>query len=568
MVRITIGIFIIAFIALNINAQKIKYPKDYFRSPLDIPHILSGTFGELRSNHFHSGIDFKTQGKTGKKVYAIADGYVSRIKVSAWGYGYALYITHPNGYTSVYGHLQSYSKKIEDYVKKYQYRIKSFAFDHFPDSTKLKVKKGEVIALSGNSGYSGGPHLHFEIRDSKTEHPHNPLLFGINVKDNISPTLEHIKLYPLRDCLINGKDSAWLIDIAKTNKTTYQDTLEISGTFGVGISTYDKLNYANNHNGVYSISLFVDNKQIYYHDLEKFGFHESRYLNSLIDYARYKKSKNRIQKSFLQPGNKLGIYENIKNDGKIKFTDTLIHKLSYLVEDYAGNQSVYNIYIKGSLKKHSSLVNSCHKTFKHNEANYFSENGCMLYFPKGVFYEDTNFKFATNSRPKDAYANLYSILSKYMPAHKSFSISIKPDTNLTVAQKSKAFIARVEENGNVYEGGKWSGSYLMAKSRTFGNFTIMLDTVAPKITPINFKNNQGVGNLTEIKIKITDDFSGIDSYTPKLNGKWVLMEYDGKKDMLTYKFDERLTKGTNKFSLTVVDNKGNKTVFKANLVKK
>lgn len=563
-------ILIISLLHVYSYSQIKKYPTNYFRSPLDITHIYSGTFGELRSNHFHSGVDFKTKGKTGLKIYAIADGYVSRIKVSAWGYGYALYVKHPNGYTSVYGHLEKYNDEIAEYVKKYQYRIKSFGFDHFPDSTEFRVKKGDILGYSGNTGYSGGPHLHFEIRDSKTEYPMNPLLFGMNFKDDIAPTIELIKVYPLENSLINDKDSALLIDLADWDKKSpYKDTIDISGTFGLGICTFDMLNYAYNHNGVYEIQLYIDDKLIYAHDLEKFGFHETRYLNSLIDYEYYKKEKKRIQKSFIEQGNKLGIYSKALNKGFIELTDTLIHSLSYLIKDVAGNQSLYKIFVKG-VSETIKERKPCNNPFRYDKENYYSDNGCMVYMPKGVLYSDICFEFMASQKIEGSFSKLYTVHDKYVPAHKSFSISIKPDTSMNIYTKSKAFIARVEGDANnlfVYEGGKWSGSYLMTNSRNFGDFAILIDTVAPEVTPINFSNNQNVSNLQELKVKITDDLSGIDDYKPSLNGEWILMEYDGKNDLLIYKFDHRVIKGKNTFQLVVTDNKENKTIYRATITK-
>ena len=159
---------------ISVSMAQNSYPQDYFQSPLEIPLILSGTFAELRSNHFHSGLDIKTQQQSGLKVMAAASGFVSRIKVSHFGYGKALYITHPNGYTTVYAHLQNFNPEIDAYIKHRQYKNESYEIELFPKAGELLVNNGDIVAYSGNTGGSGGPHLHFEIRN-KQEHPMNPM---------------------------------------------------------------------------------------------------------------------------------------------------------------------------------------------------------------------------------------------------------------------------------------------------------------------------------------------------------------------------------------------------------
>lgn len=553
-----------------------QYPKDYFRSPVDFPIVLSGTFGELRSNHFHSGIDIKTRGVTGHEIRAIADGYVSRIKVSAWGYGYALYISHPNGYTSVYGHLQSYNNKIASYVKDYQYKIKSFGFNHYLSKNALPVKKGEVIGLSGNTGYSFGAHLHFEIRESHTQCPLNPLLFGFEVKDNINPIIEYVKVFPLNDhTFINHSDTAIVFPVEKKSKlytNSQYDTIEFSGEIGLGISTYDKLNYAYNHNGVYAIELFVDSVLHYKHDLDKYCFHETKYINSLIDYERYLKKRDRIQKSFIEPGNQLSIYKNVTNSGHISFNDTLFHVITYKVEDLAGNESVYSVVVKN--KKRGDALASGEKNklgishFQHDEENYYSTDGCMVYLPANILYKDMMFCFEKHKPLENTLTPVFSIHNKFVPLHGSYSVSIQ-SKGLSHKLKTKAFIARLDEDGELfYEGGKWKGSYLMAKTRYFGNFAVAIDTVAPEITPVNFSDKDNVSDLEELQVKIEDDITGIRKYTPILNGKWLLMEYDGKNNMLTYKIDKRLKQGQNKFKLVVTDRRNNRSIYTAELNKK
>ena len=285
-----------------------KYPTDYFGNPLEIGTILAGTFGELRSNHFHAGLDIKTQQREGLKVFATAEGHVSRIKISPWGYGKAIYIEHPNGYTTVYGHLKYFAPEIEAYIKEQQYKKESFAIELFPTKDILNVTKNQLIAYSGNTGGSGGPHLHYEIRDSR-QHPMNPMLFGHHVKDTSKPRVNAVYAYSLTDSSqVNHHNDRVKIKLTKGKDGNYlAETVHASGIIGLGVNTYDKQDLAHNKNGVYNIKTYINGKQNYELDFKKFSFNESRHLNQLIDYSYFKKHKSRIQKLFKNASNPLSI---------------------------------------------------------------------------------------------------------------------------------------------------------------------------------------------------------------------------------------------------------------------
>ena len=285
---------------------QINYPENIFRSPLDIPLVLSGTFGELRSNHFHYGIDIKTQQREGLPIYAIGDGTITRIKISLWGYGKALYIEHPNGYTSVYGHLQKFSPEIETYIKKIQYNKKSYKLEVFPDYGEIKIKKGKIIAYGGNTGGSFGPHLHFEIRNSISEQPTNPLLYGFNVSDAVNPTLSGLYGYPLSEnAVINQSENrVQLSFLRQKDGALLADKIYAIGTIGIGINVYDQQDLATNKNGVYSVQLLVNGKIYSDYNFKNLSFSESRYINTFIDYAYFSKYKQRIQLCFRTPENR------------------------------------------------------------------------------------------------------------------------------------------------------------------------------------------------------------------------------------------------------------------------
>ena len=291
------------------NAQK-QYPTDYFSPPLKIPIILSGTFGELRSDHFHSGIDIKTQGKQGIPIYAPANGFVSRIKVSQYGFGKALYIEHPNGYTTVYAHIKKFAPTIQRYIKGIQYKKENYQTGNlFLKPDKFPLKKGEIIAYTGDTGSSGGPHLHYEIRNTKTEHIINPLLFGIDPKDDKSPTFQKLIAYPLNEqSRVNNSSLKSVISFKKVKDNNYiSESITASGVIGFGISVFDRLSEALNKNGIYSLEMKVNGSTVYYHDVETFSFAESKYINLLIDYKHYKTYRDKVPKTHTVNANRLNL---------------------------------------------------------------------------------------------------------------------------------------------------------------------------------------------------------------------------------------------------------------------
>ncbi len=543
-----------------------KYPNDAFRPPLDIPIILAGTFGELRSNHFHAGIDIKTQQREGIPVMAIGDGTITRIKVSIWGYGKVLYIAHPNGYTSVYGHLQKFSPEIEAYIKKIQYDKKSFEVEVFPDYGELKVNKGELIAYSGNTGGSAGPHLHFEIRSSISEKPTNPLLYGLEVPDATNPTLEKLFLYPLTEkSHINGNGERTQINFSKQSDGTYlADKVTALGTLGVGFIGFDRLDMAANKNGVYSVALSVNGKVYSLYDFESFSFGETRYINTLVDYDYLGRYRQRIQKSFKSPGNYLNIYKELYNNGEIAINEGLSYTLNLLIKDYAGNKVELNIPVEG-VKTEKALHRTSDKTDTYviaKKPNNYDLGGAKVYFPTNTFYEDF---YIDLKKGKDTV----TIHNNTVPAHRNFTITFDA-SSFSEEEQKHLFIARLDDKArpnytNTYK----RGEVFTARTRYLGTYTLAMDTIAPTIRTKNFKDKQWLNNYKYLSVYIADDLSGVDSYSATLNGEWILMEYEPKNNTLTYNFDDKIADQTQcVLKVTVTDNVGNENTLTTSFYRK
>jgi len=572
----TLFTFIILMNVFSGFGQNTAYQDIHFRSPLDIPLLLSGTFGELRSNHFHSGIDIKTEGVEGQKVYAIEDGYVSRLKISTGGYGNVLYITHPNGFVSVYGHLQRFNDSIQQFVRNLQYRKERFAVESFPKKGSIKVKKGEVIAYSGNSGGSLGPHLHFEIREERTQYPVNPLLFGgIRITDEVRPRIAELAIYPLNgQTFINGKNDTLFLAVEKKGSQYVLapgKVISVSGPFSLGIRTYDQMNESYNKNGIYRIALSLDDEQVFGLEMDKLSFATTRYVNSLVDYPYYKLKKRRLIRTQVDTNNRLFNYRDVSNNGIFSFSDTLTHSFKFKITDTYQNSSVLTFKME-SIKPGLEVMTNDSSTnkglfFKFSKEQLIGEPRIALAFPANAFYRSLYFQLKTLPPTDESFSPVFQVHNKFTPVQKHFSITITPDS-IPELLKDKLYIAyQADKKVYYYIGSKWKEDKLTAKSRILGNYTVLADTIPPEIKALNFFDGKNVSKQSTLKVSIKEKQTGIKSYRGTFNGRWILMAYDPKKNRLTYTFDERILKGSNVFKLVVKDYLGNVAVYEASINK-
>lgn len=546
---------ILAFLFSPFLFAQTQYPKDYFRPPLDVPMQLSGNFGELRPNHFHAGFDLKTNQKEGLNVYAIADGYVSRIKISTFGNGKCIYITHPNGYTSVYGHLQTTVGPIQDYVKKTHYKEKAYEIEMLLKPDELPVTKGQLIALSGNTGSSEGPHLHFEIRDTKTEFVINPIFFGFdqNIKDTKKPTLSSLYVYPLYNATVNQSKQPLLVNMTLQKDGTYLAAkVKTNGKIGFGINASDTDDVSFNKNGVFNVSTFLNGNQNYNYQFNTYSFDEMRYINAFIDYPRYKKTSQRVQKLFMKTPFALSIIKTDSLRGIISAVPNLTSNYRIEVSDYFGNSNSITVPIEYDLE--TPLVPAEAVTSKYfvryNKDSNFEKDNMSVFFPAGTFYDDFNLNF-------DVKNNKIYIHDDTVPVHSNFTITIK-DTVYPESLKDKLYIGK----GTSYNGTLRKGDIFTAKAKILGTYGLVLDTIAPVIKIAKPVEGKWISDQKKIEFTISDSLSGIKSYNGYLNGSWVLFEYENKNRKITHIFDDQyLTEGENFLKIEVVDNVGNSTIF-------
>jgi hypothetical protein len=556
--RYTLKILFLFLIQFSI--AQTPYPQDYFRSPLDVTLILSGTFAELRSNHFHSGLDIKTQQREGLNVYAAAEGYVSRIKISHYGYGKALYITHPNGYTTVYAHLKKFAPRVEDYIKKLQYEKESFEIEVFPDNETLPIASDEIVAYSGNTGGSGGPHLHFEIRD-KEERPINPMLFGIDIKDSQPPKIISAFAYPISgDAHINESTELTKLRLKEENNGTYTvENIKAYGKIGFGIETYDRQDLAANKNGVSNIQTFFNGNKNFEIDFKRFSFDETQHLNRLIDYEYYENENTRIQKLFVQQNNPLSLYKDVDSNGYVQVEDSTSSVYKVRVKDFKDNDSWITINIKG--EKIDALKPKYIKATDYfvyaDQSTTLEKENVSVYIPSNTFYDDFFIDF-------NVVNDTLTIHEPIIPLQKNMVINFDV-SDYKEEDKNKLYIGRLSKYGNkiYYVSAIKKENTLTAFTKTLGTYTIGIDNDEPSIKPVNFQEGKWLSKYRYLTLKIDDKTSGVKSYRATINGKWILMEYDYKKNTLVYDFNDDVIKNETKYNLKVIvtDNVGNSSTF-------
>jgi hypothetical protein len=534
-------------------------------SPLDIPLLLSGNFGELRTNHFHAGTDIKTQERIGHSVKAVKDGYVARIGVSPYGYGNVLYIAHPDGTTSVYGHLDKFVSRIEALVRDSQYQRESFAVNLTLSPGDLPVKKGERIALSGNTGGSGGPHLHFELRDTQTEETFDALpYFKGRIADTRAPEIRGIRVFPQPGKgIANGSTRAQTITLT-TTKAGKQTVGAITawGQVGVGVKAYDYMTNTSNVYGVKEVILKVDNQEVYHAVVDRFSFDNDRALNSYVDWKEWTDHRQFFMKAYVEPGNKLGFNQSASN-GLLDINQEKTYNLEYVLKDAYGNTSRLNFTIVGQ-KTAIPAVKPNGQLFAYNKDNSYNGNGISLNIPKGNLYTDIYFNVTEVADGSSPYAPLYK-LEERVPLHSYCPLTLTITDN-TYPDKAKYGIVQLLPNGKKnWVGGKYILGTITARIRELGSYTVLTDVTPPVIAPLG--QAKWVANR-RVAFKISDDLSGIASYRGTVDGHWVLFEYDAKNNYLYYNHDAGALRALSVhdgkspvLNLIVTDDAGNEAQF-------
>ena len=552
--KLFLKILYILFFLCNVN---IVLSQDIdFHTPIDSPFDLSGTFGEYRSR-FHTGIDFKSRGVLNQKIFSIEEGYISRIEVNNYGYGKVIYIDHPNGYTSVYAHLNNFNTEIDTYIKSEHYKLKSSTLKKFPKKDELKVKKGELIGYSGNTGGSFGPHLHFEIRDTDTQDALNPLIFNYEYLDTERPIIRGLYLIDEENTLVSSLPVKK--EIRKLNDSTYTtDDIEYSKKTGLGIDIYD-IQYKGlfNQNGVYKVDLLIDSILVYSFKMDRIKFSQNHYRKIMYDYISAIKNKIKVLKVFTPRNADLSFLRNNDFNGILDPIKYLNSDISIRVSDWNNNSSYLNFRIKATDSKDEIFTYDGIEILT-NQNYEINKNLSLIEIRKNSFYNDLllNISYERDTLDLGEDKN---------PFRSSITIKI-PQAISDTLELRQSFIGRVKDEKITYINSKRDDSYIYAKTSSLGKYIISRDTVKPDIRPINFKQNSNISNKSSIRLRLKDDISGIKSYNAFLNGKWALFEYEPKLNLIFHNISDKIiNEGENTLIINYQDGVGNKGIYKATI---
>ena len=563
-----LNVFIFSLLSISTFAQAEPSPPRFI-NPMDIPLELSGNFMEPRNDHFHSGLDMRTESREGIPVKAVADGWIARIKISPTGYGKAIYIDHGNGYSSVYGHLKELQGPVAQSCLEAQYNAKDFSIDLYPEKNSIPVKQGEVVALSGNTGGSRGPHLHFEIRRTSDQRALDPEAYGYDLKDSTPPEIRGIRVYALNDTSCIAPYPAQAKGYAAqggNGKYTLKGNEKPSGygTVGLAINTLDRYDNSSNKFGVRKIELFVDSVATFSTHFNEVDFEVNRYCNAHMDHALFKNSDLEYHRCYKLPNNKLKIYGNEKAQGRIVLEPGKDRLVRFVITDANGNTSEIAFVLAGATASEAfswpqpPMEGSL---FPYDRENILAEEGVELKLPPLALYDDAYVKYERRKAPAKAIAPLHVLHDPLTPIqlHSQLSIAVP---GLADSLYDKALIVRMDNAGRpMAAGGRYANGRITTQVRSFGNYSVMLDTIAPTIRNVDLKAD--MKGRTEFNLKVQDDLSGIATYKASIDGQWILMEYEPKLNLLTHKFD-RFTNaaGSKKFAIEVTDDRGNTSSWK------
>ncbi|HVX26121.1 MAG TPA: peptidoglycan DD-metalloendopeptidase family protein [Parafilimonas sp.] len=562
--------FILIFVEgcfLKAHAQK-TYPQNYFRDPLNIAIQLASNFGELRTDHFHMGLDIRTQSRENLPVFAAADGYVSRIKIEKYGYGQAIYITHPNGYTTLYAHLNSFYDALEKYVEDKQYKDESWEQDFTLPKDLFHVTKGQFIANSGNTGGSQGPHLHFEIRDTKTGNNLNPLLFGLPVPDTKPPLLFGLYWFDRRYSVYNVQPQQISITHKNNIYKTSSGVVKVgSPVITLGFRAEDVSNNSPFKFGVYHAALSMDDSLLFECKLNDFLYDDSRYVNACMDYGEWVSHHVGIQYLSILPGNHLNIFTPLESDGTILLNDTSTHKIHIELSDVNNNVSAVDFKLKydAALNKNYSIDSSAFVCSPGEENNIQTEDA-IIHFDENAFYDALALPVTeTAATSLKQVSPTIHIGSHLIPVHDAYDISVKMSKDVSDSIKNKIVMELQSGSSNYVEKGDWKNNYMHASFYDLGNARLLIDTIAPVIMTVGWKEGSLFNATKKLIIKCTDDLSRIENFRAELDGNWLM--FAKKNDYFIYTFDEHCANGDHTLTVTAKDVAGNSTTQTFNFTK-
>jgi Membrane proteins related to metalloendopeptidases len=555
--------FLVIFSASSGQTFLVKnYPRGYFLYPVQAKIGLAANFGELRPNHYHMGYDCKTDQRQNMHVVAAADGYVAHVRIEPSGFGRAIYINHPNGLTTLYGHLNDFFPELEKYVKEQQYKLESWQVFLDIPANLFPVKKGQFIAFSGNTGGSQGPHTHFEIRDTKTDKVLNPSLFGFPIPDNVPPTLMRLAVYDR--CVSTYSQTPKLYPLKRSgDKYVLPSPTLLLNTDRVsfGISAVDRYSGSANPNGIYEAILYNDGVPVNGFQLDSISYDETRYLNAHIDYKLKAGGGPYVEHLSRLPGYPESVYKDFEGDGVISLEDDSTHHIRVEVKDAYGNLSVLQFAVKRrsiSENKYNQNITSEQK-FIPGYVNIFEKDDIQVVLSERDLYDTVNFIYSKKASPvTQAVSALHAVHTALVPVHGYYIVRIKADRSLQNIDADKIIMQRTWGSKMDVAKPKRNGDWFTAKFREFGNFQLLVDELPPVISAIGIHENANLSRSSQIIFTITDNMKEIKNFRAELDGKWLRFTNDKGRSFI-YRFDEMCTPGAHELKVSVEDEAGNQT---------
>ena len=534
-------------ILFRLNSQEYN-----LNSPIDLPLNLSGTFGEFRSSHFHYGLDITTNKKSGYEVYSIESGSIIRIRVSTSGYGKAIYVDHLNGLTSVYAHLKEFSPKIQEYIKGQQYLRKSYNIQKFFNVGDLVIDKGELIGYSGNTGGSSGPHLHFEIRDTKSQNPINPLSFEYEYEDTRRPIIRSLYVFDETDSF--KKDNPKQYPIKKINDSVYKSKKVIyNNDIGIGVEVYDRQSGNNyNRNGIYEIRMYLDSILNFSYKMDNINISESIFRKVFYDYSLLKTRGVRVQKIYYPPNSKLSFLNHNTETGIFDSNDSIKKEVQIEVIDWNNNKSYLKFQIEGSPSNIKENPISGIEIVPDQEYK-IKRNNVEVDFRRNSFFNKVALNIESNNDTLKVGKDIH-------PLRKSYNIKINKKIEDSIVRR-QSYIGLINKNGKIsYLNTSKNKNSFSVNSSILGSYILSRDSIRPEVKPLNFSLNKDVSKQKTIRLRIYDNISGIKSYEVLINNKWALFEYEPKSNLIFHTIKDGIIKnGENSINIKVIDGVGNET---------
>jgi hypothetical protein len=543
------------------SQDKTAYPQHYFRWPLDIKPAIVANMGELRNNHWHMGLDMRTNQRENLKVYAAAAGYISRIRIEKFGFGRSIMITHPNGFTTLYAHLNDFFPALEAYVTQQQYKQESWAIELELPKEKFPVAKGQFIAYSGNTGGSQGPHTHFEIRDTWTGTCLNPLLFGMPLADNVAPTFLKLAMYDRTGSIYEHAGRFFPLRKTGAGYSVLNTPLikTASGKVSFAIQAFDRLTGSKNEDGIFSARLFVDEKPVVEFSFDSISYEKTRYLNAHIDYKYHFNGGPFFQHLSQLPGEHSGTYHQIGGDGTIDLLDGEVHQVRIEISDAYKNVTVLNFSVQYDSSLPPDKFSSAAQRFLPNYVNVLEKAGFEMYLPETCLYDTlTSFYNRINTLSEYAVSAIHQVNDPSVPLHGELAVRIRPDKPVPAEWMDKMIIQRSYRSDNTVRKAEWNGEWLSAHFNDFGNFQAFADIVPPTINDLGRADTIDLSGTKRIVFQPDDNFDVIKGFRAELDGKWLRFTNDKGRSYI-YIFDQRCPYGTHRLTVTVEDLVGNTT---------